>query len=74
MLEVRGGADLGEKPVAAKDGAELGIEHLEGDMTVVPEVAREVDGRHPAASDLALDVVAPAEFPSEYRGELWHTD
>ena len=61
MLQVRGDADLAQKPLDAEHRAELGVEHLERDVALVPEVAREVDGRHAAGADLALDGVAAGE-------------
>ena len=72
MLEVRGGADLGEKSIAAEDCAELRVEDFERDIALVSDVAREEDGRHAAAPDLSLDVVSPGELRSERSSELWH--
>src|SRR6185503_10154844 len=40
---------------------ELGPQHLDRDGTVVAEVAREVDARHPSGAQLPLDVVAVGE-------------
>ena len=34
---------------------ELGAQHLDRDLAVVPEVVREIDGRHAAGAELALD-------------------
>ena len=42
-------------------GGQLGVQHLEGDRPVVPEVLREVDRRHAAAPELALDRVAAGQ-------------
>ena len=58
MLEVRGDLYFGEKSFYSKHRAELGVEQLEGDVPVVADVAREIDCRHSARADLALDVVA----------------
>ena len=63
MLQVRGDLDLGEKALDAEHRAELRLEHLERDLAVVLDVAREVDGRHAAGADLALDLV-PASEPA----------
>ena len=49
MLQIRGDADLGEESLDAEHRAELGVEHLERDVAVVPDVAREVHRRHAAA-------------------------
>ena len=61
MLQVRRDPDLGEEPLGAQHGAQLGIEHLERDVAIVLQVLREVDGGHAAGADLALDPVAVSE-------------
>jgi hypothetical protein len=48
MLEVGGGADLLEEPVGSDDGGEVGPQHLERDLAVVPEVLGQADGGHAA--------------------------
>lgn len=61
MLQVRRGLDLGEEALGAHHGRQLRLEYLEGDLTLVLQVAGEVDGRHPARAELALDPIAAAE-------------
>ena len=61
MLEVGGGPDLGEEPLGPDHRGELGPEHLERHLAVMPEVYREIDDRHPAVTDLALDAIAVAQ-------------
>ena len=58
MLEAGGDLDLGEEAVAADDGAQLGVQDLDGDLAVVLEVLGEVDGGHAALAELALEAVA----------------
>src|SRR6478672_11100413 len=41
------------------------MEDLDGDVAVVPEVVGEVDGRHPASPELALDAVAVSQSSTE---------
>ena len=41
-----------------KGGGQLGMQDLDGDLALVPDVGREEDGRHAALSELALDRVA----------------
>src|SRR5437762_1109546 len=72
MLEMGSDADLGEEAFDAHDGGELRVEDLEGDLAVVLEVAREVDRRHAAGADLALDDVAIGERTNELFSQLWH--
>ena len=61
MLQPRRGGDLAAEAVGAQRGGEGGTEELEGDGAVVLEVAREIDGGHAAAAELALEDVAGAE-------------
>ena len=58
VLQVRGDLDLGEEAIAANDGAQLGMEDLDGDLAAVLEVFGEVDGGHAALAELALEAVA----------------
>ena len=72
MLQVGGGPDLAEEPLGADHGGELGAHELDGDLAVVPEVLREVDGRHAAGAELALDAVAVGQCRGEPRGKRIH--
>ena len=65
MVEPRGDLDLGQEPLDAEDGAELGPEHLERDLAVVLEIGGEEDRRHAAGAELALDPVALLERGGE---------
>ena len=58
MLQVRRGLDLGQEPLGAEHRGQLRAQDLERDLAVVPEVLGEVDGRHAAGAELALDAVA----------------
>jgi len=55
----------------AEDGAQFRVEHLERDATVVLEVTREIDGRHPATPNLALDVISIGE---RLQKSLWRPE
>ena len=61
MVEPRGELDLAKKPVGAERCGEVGVEDLEGDDAIVLAVLGEVDGRHPAAAELAIDGVGAGE-------------
>jgi hypothetical protein len=61
MLKVRRDSDLGQEAFYAEDGAEVGIEELEGDVAVVADVAGKVDSRHSAGADFPLYVVTIGE-------------
>ena len=58
MLEPRGEADLALEALGAQGMCEIGMEDLERDRAVMPEVLGQEDGRHPAPAELALDHVA----------------
>ena len=72
MLQVGGGLDLGQEPLRAEDRRELGPEHLERDLPVVPQVVREVDRGHAALPDLALEAVPVGERGRQVRERLGH--
>ena len=61
MLEPGGEVDLALEALGAERGGKLGEEDLEGDGPVVAEVVREIDDRHAAAAELALEGVAVGE-------------
>ena len=61
MLQPRRELDLAQEPLGAQAVGQLGAQHLERDRPVVPEVPGEVDRRHPAAAELALERVAAGQ-------------
>jgi hypothetical protein len=65
MLEVRRDVDLVEEPLGPDRGAQLRSQHLHGDGAVVGEIFGEVDRRHPAPTELALDAVPAGESGAE---------
>ena len=52
------GLDFAQEPVGAERGPEIGMQHLDGDVALVLEIVREVDGGHPAGTEFAVDAVA----------------
>ena len=70
MLERGGDADLAEKPLAAQHGRQLGLEHLDGDPSVVLQVLGEKHDRHPAVAELPLHAVSIAERRLELLEEI----
>ncbi len=74
MLEPSGETDLPEEPVAAEAHGELGMQSLERDRTVVPEILREVHRRHAASTQLALNGVAVAQGAPQLFGLGWHDE
>ena len=61
MVEPGGEPDLPDEPLGAQRVRQLGMEDLQGDRTVVPEIAGEIDRGHAATAELALEHVAVAE-------------
>ncbi len=61
MLQVGGHLDLVQEAFGAEHGGQLGVQHLDGDLAVVLDVVREVDGGHAAGAEFALDAIAVRE-------------
>ena len=59
MLQFCEDANLSQEAELTRLRGRIGVEDLEGDFPIVPEVSREVDRRESALSDFALDLVAP---------------
>ena len=68
MLQGSGESDLALETLGPERGGEVGAEHLEGDEAVVAEVPGEVDRRHAAVAELALEEIAVAQGVGE--GEI----
>ena len=58
MGERGGEVDLAQEPFAAERLGEIGMENFYRDVAVVLEVASEVDRRHAAGAELALEAVS----------------
>ncbi len=72
MLEVGGGPDLAQEPLGPDHGGQLGSQHLDRDLAVVPQILREVDCGYASLAQLALDAVAVGEGGRERRRENAH--
>ncbi len=53
--EARSRFHFAKEPIGAHRVGQLGMEHLERDLATVLHILGEIDGRHPATSELALD-------------------
>ena len=69
VLQVRSGTDLGQESLRPHQDRQLGAQDLQRDVAVVSHVAREVDRRHPADTDLPLDLISAREGCIEARDE-----
>src|SRR6476619_4916611 len=58
MTQAGGDLDLAEEALGSDGAGQLRPEDLHGDRAVVLQVLSEVDGGHPAATELALDRIA----------------
>ena len=67
MAETGRDPDLAEKSLGTEHRAELGIEHLDGHLAMVPQVVGQVDGGHPASPELTVEGVAVGQ-PGPQRG------
>ena len=65
--------DLAQEPSGAERRGELGAQDLQGDGAAVFQVLGEVDRRHPTATELVLDRVAPGEGGLQ-AGQLIHVE
>ena len=72
MLQRRRRLDLGEEPIGADDGRELGAKHLHRNTPVVLEIVREIDGGHPTGAELALESVTIGQRCDEARRRFFH--
>lgn len=70
MLEIRRDANLAQESLAAEHCAELRVENLQCDLTIVFRIAREIDRGHSSTADLALDIVAAGERGSQLRDSV----
>jgi hypothetical protein len=65
VVEIRRDLDLREESLGAEHGAEVGSQDLERDAPVVPQIAREIHGRHTARADLTLYLVVIGQRRAE---------
>jgi hypothetical protein len=72
VLQARRQLDLRQEAVGAERLGDLGADDLDGDLARVPNVMREVDGRHAAFAELAFDVVPIRKAAAEHVVGLGH--
>ncbi len=72
MRESGDDADLAQEAFGAERGGEIGAQDLDGDLAPVLALFGEVDGGHPAASELALHRVARRERGGDETGAIGH--
>ncbi len=57
MVEPRNKFDLAKKSVRPECGAQFWMKHLECDTAIVSKISGEINGRHAAAAELAVQVI-----------------
>ncbi len=72
VTELRGDPDLAQEPLGPEYRRQLGAQNLHGDRTLVLEVPSEINGGHPAATELALDRVPIGEGGTRAIGLVGH--
>jgi hypothetical protein len=65
MIEPGDDLDLAIEPLRPEHGAELRSEHLDRHLAAMLQIVGQVDRRHAAVADLALDGVAAGEGGAE---------
>ena len=73
MLQRGRRLDLDHEPLGAEHRGEFGLEDLDRDLAVVLEVLGEVDRRHAAGAELALDAVAVGQSSGEPGRGIGHS-
>ena len=73
VLQAGGGLDLALEAVGAERLGQLGMEHLERDRPLVPEVVGQKDRGHAPAPEFALEAVAISEGSGELSREIGHS-
>lgn len=71
MLQCCGEFDLGKEALGAEHHAQLRLQHLDGDLTLMLHVVGEVHRCHPAAANFALDDIPIGEGRRQYRTHIW---
>ena len=74
MLEAGRELDFAQKPFAAEGHGDLGAQRLEGDESFVAGIARQVDERHAAASQLPINDVMIGERGVQFCKGISHAN
>ena len=68
MVQAGGQLNLSKKALAAKRFREIGTQHFDRDASAVPVVVCQVDSRHAARTELAVEAIAIGQCIDERRG------
>ncbi len=73
VLQPGGELDLALEALGAQRAREIGVQHLERDRPVVPQVLGEEDGGHAAPPELALEPVAIRQAACKLLAQVSHS-
>src|SRR5262245_56591744 len=74
VAELRGGLDLSLKPLSTDRCGQFRSQDFERNLAIVLEIAGEIDSRHAAATELALERVTVAKGLRELSQDVGHGD
>src|SRR5229473_1965778 len=74
MLQAGGELDLPQETLTAERHRDLWAQRFEGHETLMAHVAREIDERHPAPTQLSIDDVVAGECRVQFRKRIGHDD
>ena len=72
VAKMRGRPDLGDEAVGADDRRQIALQHFDRDLALVPDIVREIDGRHSSDAELSLDTVSRQKSRRERGGNVRH--
>ena len=72
MLQASSHLDFPQESLGPERGADLEVQHLDGDRPMMFEILRQVDRGHSAAAKLTLERVAITEGIRKRRGSHRH--
>ena len=74
VLQPGGQLDLAQEALAPQRHGDFGAQRLERDEALMPDIAGEVDHRHPAAAELPINDVVPGQRPIQSSKGISHRD
>ena len=72
VLQAGGGPDLALEALRTERGSQLGMQHLQRDRAVVPEIVGEIHRGHATPPQLALEPVPVGQAALELLTEVYH--
>ena len=70
--KMRGRPNLGDEAVSAYDRRQIAVQHFDGDIALVLDVVRKINGRHSPNAELSLETVSGQKSRRERCGDVRH--